>query len=86
MAYISRDLGRIDIEYDYEKDLGINIDSIRYTDWRTEEAYSYFKKISFNAVFSPIPFTPGILSDASPISAFTSISFSGVNPYSSLIL
>ena len=48
MAYISRDLGRIDIEYDYEKDLGINIDSIRYTDWRTEEAYSYFKKISFN--------------------------------------
>ena len=48
MAYISRDLGRIDIEYDYEKDLGINIDSIRYTDWRTEEAYSYLKKISFN--------------------------------------
>ena len=48
MAYISSDLGRIDIEYDYEKDLGINIDSIRYTDWRTEEAYSYFKKISFN--------------------------------------
>ena len=48
MAYISRDLGRIDIEYDYEKDLGINIDGIRYTDWRTEEAYSYFKKISFN--------------------------------------
>ena len=48
MAYISRNLGRIDIEYDYEKDLGINIDSIRYTDWRTEEAYSYFKKISFN--------------------------------------
>lgn len=48
MAYISRDLGRIDIEYDYEKDLGINIDSIKYTDWRTEEAYSYFKKISFN--------------------------------------
>ena len=33
MAYISRDLGRIDIEYDYEKDLGINIDSIKYTDW-----------------------------------------------------
>lgn len=48
MAYISRDLGRIDIEYDYEKDLGINIDSIKYTDWRTEEAYSYLKKISFN--------------------------------------
>lgn len=48
MAYISRDLGRIDIEYDYEKDLGINIDSIRYTDWRTEEAFSYLKKISFN--------------------------------------
>ena len=48
MAYISRDLGRIDIEYDYEKNLGINIDSIKYTDWRTEEAYSYFKKISFN--------------------------------------
>lgn len=48
MAYVSRDLGRIDIEYNYEKDLGINIDSIRYTDWRTEEAYSYFKKISFN--------------------------------------
>ena len=48
MAYISRDLGRIDVEYDYEKDLGINIDSIKYTDWRTEEAYSYFKKISFN--------------------------------------
>ena len=48
MAYVSRDLGRIDIEYDYEKDLGINIDSIRYTDWRTEEAYSYLKKISFN--------------------------------------
>ena len=48
MAYISRDLGRIDIQYDYEKDLGINIDSIKYTDWRTEEAYSYLKKISFN--------------------------------------
>ena len=48
MAYVSKDLGRIDIEYDYEKDLGINIDSIRYTDWRTEEAYSYLKKISFN--------------------------------------
>ena len=48
MAYVSRDLGRIDIEYDYEKDLGINIDSIKYTDWRTEEAFSYFKKISFN--------------------------------------
>ena len=48
MAYISRDLGRIDVEYDYEKDLGINIDSIRYTDWRTEEAFSYLKKISFN--------------------------------------
>ena len=48
MAYISRDLGRIDVEYDYEKDLGINIDSIKYTDWRTEEAYSYLKKISFN--------------------------------------
>lgn len=48
MAYISRDLGKIDIEYDYEKDLGINIDSIKYTDWRTEEVYSYFKKISFN--------------------------------------
>ena len=48
MAYISRDLGRIDIEYDYEKDLGIHIDSIKYTDWRTEEAYSYLKKISFN--------------------------------------
>ena len=48
MAYISRDLGRIDIEYDYEKDLGINIDSIRYTDWRTEEAFSYLKKLSFN--------------------------------------
>lgn len=48
MAYISRDLGRIDVEYDYEKDLGINIDSIKYTDWRTEEAFSYLKKISFN--------------------------------------
>ena len=48
MAYVSRDLGRIDIEYDYEKDLGINIDSIRYTDWRTEEAFSYLKKLSFN--------------------------------------
>ena len=48
MAYISRDLGRIDIEYDYEKDLGINIDSIKYTDWRTEEAFSYLKKLSFN--------------------------------------
>ena len=48
MAYVSRDLGRIDIEYDYEKDLGINIDSIKYTDWRTEEAFSYLKKISFN--------------------------------------
>ena len=48
MAYISRNLGRIDIEYDYEKDLGINIDSIKYTDWRTEEAFSYLKKLSFN--------------------------------------
>jgi hypothetical protein len=48
MAYISRDLGRIDIEYDYEKDLGINIDSIKYTDWRTEEAFSYLKRLSFN--------------------------------------
>ena len=48
MAYVSRDLGRIDIEYDYEKDLGINIDSIKYTDWRTEEAFSYLKKLSFN--------------------------------------
>lgn len=48
MAYVSRDLGRIDIEYDYEKDLGINIDSIKYTDWRTEEAFSYIKKLSFN--------------------------------------
>ena len=48
MAYVSRDLGRIDIEYDYEKDLGINIDSIKYIDWRTEEAFSYLKKLSFN--------------------------------------
>lgn len=48
MAYVSRDLGRIDIEYNYEKDLGINIDSIKYTDWRTEEAFSYLKKLSFN--------------------------------------
>lgn len=48
MAYVSRDLGRIDIEYDYEKNLGINIDSIKYTDWRTEEAFSYLKKLSFN--------------------------------------
>ena len=48
MAYVSRDLGRIDIEYDYEKDLGINIDSIKYSDWRTEEAFSYLKKLSFN--------------------------------------
>lgn len=48
MAYVSRDLGRIDIEYDYEKDLGINIDSIKYTDWRTEETFSYLKKLSFN--------------------------------------
>ena len=48
MAYVSRDLGRIDIEYDYEKDLGINIDSIKYTDWRTEEAFSYLKRLSFN--------------------------------------
>lgn len=48
IAYVSRDLGRIDIEYDYEKDLGINIDSIKYTDWRTEEAFSYLKKLSFN--------------------------------------
>ena len=48
MAYVSRDLGRIDIEYDYEKDLGINIDSIKYTDWRTEEAFSDLKKLSFN--------------------------------------
>lgn len=48
MAYVSRNLGRIDIEYDYEKDLGINIDSIKYTDWRTEEAFSYLKKLSFN--------------------------------------
>ena len=48
MAYVSKDLGRIDIEYDYEKDLGINIDSIKYTDWRTEEAFLYLKKLSFN--------------------------------------
>ncbi len=48
MAYVSRNLGRIDIEYDYEKDLGINIDSIKYTDWRTEEAFLYLKKLSFN--------------------------------------
>ena len=48
MAYVSKDLGKIDIEYDYEKDLGINIDSIKYTDWRTEEAFSYLKKLSFN--------------------------------------
>ena len=34
--------------------------------------FSYFCK-SFTAVFSPIPFTPGILSDVSPINAFMSI-------------
>ena len=32
------------------------------------------------AVFSPIPATPGILSDASPISAFTSTNCSGLMP------
>ena len=40
--------------------------------------------ISLNAVFSPIPGTPGILSDLSPISPFTSINWVGVTPNSSI--
>ena len=35
------------------------------------------------APFSPMPGTPGILSDVSPCNAFTSINCSGSNPYSS---
>ena len=37
--------------------------------------------ISSNAVFSPIPGTPGILSEVSPCKPFTSISCFGVTPY-----
>ncbi len=40
--------------------------------------------ISFSAVFSPIPLTPGMLSDWSPIKAFTSINSFGVTPYFSI--
>jgi len=36
---------------------------------------------SSNAVFSPIPGTPGILSEVSPCKPFTSISCFGVTPY-----
>ena len=39
--------------------------------------------MSFSAVFSPIPGTPGMLSDVSPISALTSTNCAGVIPYSS---
>jgi len=38
------------------------------------------------AVFSPTPETPGILSDVSPASPFTSIKSLGLSPYSSKIL
>ena len=41
--------------------------------------------INSNAVFSPIPETPGILSEVSPISPFTSISCFGLMPYFSTI-
>ena len=41
--------------------------------------------INSNAVFSPIPETPGILSEVSPISPFTSISCFGLIPYLSII-
>ena len=41
--------------------------------------------ISPIAVFSPIPGTPGILSEVSPWSPFTSIKDFGSNPYSSNI-
>ena len=40
---------------------------------------SYFF-IRFNAVFSPIPGTPGILSDVSPCNPFTSINCFGSIP------
>ena len=41
--------------------------------------------ISSSAVFSPIPGTPGILSELSPISPLTSISCFGITPYFSII-
>ena len=40
--------------------------------------------MSFSAVFSPMPGTPGMLSDVSPISALTSMNCIGVMPYSSV--
>ncbi len=36
--------------------------------------------ISFTAVFSPIPLTPGILSEESPLKPFKSVIFSGQTP------
>ena len=38
-------------------------------------------RIKFNAVFSPIPGTPGILSELSPINAFKSMNSVGVTSY-----
>ena len=38
-------------------------------------------RINFSAVFSPIPGTPGILSEESPINALTSINSLGVTWY-----
>ncbi|MNN15298.1 hypothetical protein D3C81_1284000 [compost metagenome] len=40
---------------------------------------------NFRAVFSPIPGTPGILSEVSPISPFRSMICSGLSPYLSSI-
>ena len=42
----------------------------------------WYSDISEVAVFSPIPDTPGTLSELSPMSAFTSINSSGVTLYS----
>ena len=44
----------------------------------------WYFAISAPAVFSPIPGTPGILSDVSPCRAFTSINSFGVTPYFSI--
>ncbi len=41
--------------------------------------------ISASAPFSPIPLTPLMLSDASPIIAFTSTSCAGATPYSAVM-
>ena len=44
-----------------------------------------YSLINSSAVFSPTPGTPGILSEVSPISPFTSISWIGFTPYFSII-